>query len=222
MMTGFSGTSKTGKMYRYYACTKAKKKLCNKKSIRKDFIEDLVVNKCRELLTDENIEMITTAVVEVAEHDREHSNVRHIEKLIADNERAVNNLIKALEVGEVVEQITARIKEKNEEHKELEKQLSLESAALVNLTIPQVKFFLTHLRDGIADDINYRKTLVTMLVNTIYLYDDKLTLILNIGEKTVEITEELLGEIEENTQVFVCQQISCTKKRAKTPAFCYF
>ena len=152
-----------------------------------------------ELLTDENIEMIAKAVVEVAERDREHSNVRRIEKLIADNERAVNNLMKALEVGEVVEQITARIKEKNEERKELEKQLSLESAALVNLSIPQVKFFLTHLRDGIADDLNYRKTLVTVLVNAIYLYDDKLTLILNIGDKSVEITEELLDEIEENT-----------------------
>lgn len=29
MMTGFSSTPKTGKIYRYYACTKAKKKLCN-------------------------------------------------------------------------------------------------------------------------------------------------------------------------------------------------
>lgn len=199
MMTGFSGTSKTGKMYRYYACTKAKKKLCNKKSVGKDYIEDLVVDKCRELLTDENIEMIATAVVEIAERDREHSNVRRLEKLLADNEKAVNNLMKALEVGEIVEQITARIKEKNEERKELEKQLALENATLVNITIPQVKFFLTHIRDGIANDDKYRKTLVTILVNAIYLYDDKITLILNVGDKAVEITEELLDEIEENT-----------------------
>lgn len=82
---------------------------------------------------------------------------------------------------------------------ELEKQLSLESASLVKLTIPQAKFFLTHLREGIADDINYRKTLVTVLVNAIYLYDDKVTFILNVGDGSVEITEELLDEIEENT-----------------------
>lgn len=223
MMTGFSGTSKTGKMYRYYACTKAKKKLCNKKSVGKDYIEDLVVNKCRELLTDENIDMIAKAVVEVAERDREHSNVRRIEKLLADNERAVNNLMKALEVGEIVEQITARIKEKNEERKELERQLAFENATLLNITIPQVKFFLTHLRDGIADDLNYRKTLVTVLVNAIYLYDDKLTLILNIGDKSVEITEELLDEIEENTSsVRLSTNKLHHKNEAKTTVFASF
>lgn len=141
----------------------------------------MVVNKCRELLTDENIDMIAKAVVEIAERDREHSNVRRLEKLLADNEKAVGNLMKALEVGEIVEQITARIKEKNEERKELERQLTLENATLFTITVPQVKFFLTHLRDGIANDDKHRKTLVTVLVNAIYLYDDKITLILNVA-----------------------------------------
>lgn len=200
MMTGFSGTSKTGKMYRYYSCTKAKKRLCNKKSVGKDFIENYVINKCLEILTDENIDKIAKAVVEVSERDREHSNIRRLEKLLADNERAVNNLMKALESGEIVEQITARIKEKNEERAELEKRIALENIALVKLSIPQVKFFLTSIRDGAADDINYRKTLITVLVNAIYLYDDKVTLILNVGESPVEITEELLEDIEENAK----------------------
>ena len=55
--------------------------------------------------------------------------------------------MKALESGEIVEQITARIKEKNEERAELEKRIALENTALVNLTIPQVNFFLTSLRE---------------------------------------------------------------------------
>ena len=201
MMTGSSGTSKTGKTYRYYVCTNAKKKLCNKKNVGKEFIEDLVIKKCREILTDENIEIIAKAVVEVAERDIEHSNVSRLEKMIADNERAVGNLMKALEAGQIVEQITARIREKNQEKEELQRQLAQESALHIQLTVPQVKFFLTQLRNGEADNIEYRKTLVTVLVNAIYLYDDKVTFILNVGDKPVEITEELLDDIENNTGV---------------------
>ena len=38
MMTGYSGTSKTGKLHNYYMCNNARKKLCNKKAVQKDYI----------------------------------------------------------------------------------------------------------------------------------------------------------------------------------------
>lgn len=196
MMTGYGGTSKSGKVYRYYACNNMKKKLCDKKVVGKEYIENLVVNKCRELLTDENIELIAKEIVKVAERDREHSNVRRLEKLLSDNEKAVTNLMKALETGEIAELITARIKEKQRERTEIEKQLAVENIALVRLTEPQIKFFLTQIRDGDADDMKYRKALVTTLVNRIYLYDNKITFILNAGNSPVEITEQLLDDIE--------------------------
>ena len=50
MMTGISGTSKTGKSHYYYVCNNSKKKLCNKKTVRKEYIENLVVEECRKLL----------------------------------------------------------------------------------------------------------------------------------------------------------------------------
>ena len=147
-------------------------------------------------MTDENIELIAKEIVKVAERDREHSNVRRLEKLLSDNEKAVANLMKALETGEIAELIAARIKEKQQEHAEIEKQLAAENVALVRLTEPQIKFFLTQIRDGDANDPTYRKALVTALVNRIYLYDDKITFILNAGNAPVEITEQLLDDIE--------------------------
>ena len=56
MMTGYGGTSKSGRKYYYYACKKAKKKLCQKKIVNKQAIEDKVVSECYKLLTDANIE----------------------------------------------------------------------------------------------------------------------------------------------------------------------
>src|SRR5699024_2855672 len=50
---------------------------------------------------------------------------------------------------------------------------------------------------GNADDISYRKTLVNVFVNAIYLYDDKLVIFFNSGDKPVTIDDELLDKTEE-------------------------
>ena len=72
----------------------------------------------------------------------------------------------------------------------------------MSLTITEVKFFLTQLRKGRADDISYRKTLINVFVNAIYLYDDKLVIFFNSGDKPVTIDDELLDQIE-NSAGFV-------------------
>lgn len=221
MMTGSSGTSKLGRVYRYYICNNTRKKLCNKKSVGKEFIENLVIAKCRELLTDENIDIIAKEVVKVSERDREHSNVRRLEKLIQDNEKAVDNLLRAIETGAPPEALTKRIQDKNAERAELEKQLAAENTVLVALTVPQVKFFLTQIRDGDADDKKHRKALVTALVNRIYLYDDKVTLILNAGDRPIEITEQLLDDIESAGGGVPYSANAHHQKQPKTNYFCF-
>lgn len=51
MMIGYGGTSKSGKAYHYYACKNTKKKLCHKKVVSKELIEDRIVNVCYKMLT---------------------------------------------------------------------------------------------------------------------------------------------------------------------------
>ena len=63
-----------------------------------------------------------------------------------------------------------------------------------------VHFFLRKLKDGNVDDIKYRKTLINVFINKIYLYDDKLTIIFNSGDNPVTINDFLLSEIEDNSK----------------------
>lgn len=55
-MVGESGTSKTGATYHYYKCASAKKrKGCDKKAVKKDWIENLVVQYIMKIVMDDEL-----------------------------------------------------------------------------------------------------------------------------------------------------------------------
>ena len=58
MMVGVSGTSRTKNIYHYYSCNKARIKKCDKKNIRKEYIEDLVIKYSRDILKEDTIDII--------------------------------------------------------------------------------------------------------------------------------------------------------------------
>ena len=66
-MFGESGTSRTGDVHRYYKCAAAKKrKSCNKKAVRKQWLEDLVVSETMKLIqNDVVIDSLVAAVMEL-------------------------------------------------------------------------------------------------------------------------------------------------------------
>lgn len=70
MMTGHSSNqiSTKGKIFNYYKCkNQGSGKPCKKKMVHKDYIEDIIINKCREILTPQNIRRIAKEVVRIAE-----------------------------------------------------------------------------------------------------------------------------------------------------------
>ena len=60
-MVGESGTSRTKFVHRYYKCVSVKNhKGCDKKTVKKAWIEDLVIDSVRKLImNDETIEYLT-------------------------------------------------------------------------------------------------------------------------------------------------------------------
>ena len=199
MMTGIKANSHTGKVYHYYKCNAAKRKQCSKKPVWKDYIEDLVIDECRKLLTAENLDKIAHEVVALCEREKDSSNLRRIEKLIRDNERKQKNLMEAVsecDIESVRKSLYAEISRVNEEHDTLRNELAIEKASSASLTISEVKFFLSQLKKGNVDDIAYKKTLINVFVNAIYLYDDKVTIYFNSGDRPVTVDDELISQVE--------------------------
>ena len=72
------------------------KKRCKKKIVRKDYIENLVIEECRKQLTPANIDKIAHEVVALCEREKDNSNLKRIEKLMRENERKQRNLMNAV------------------------------------------------------------------------------------------------------------------------------
>ena len=207
MMVGYGGTGKSGRAYHYYNCKNAKKKLCNKKIVDKQQIEDRVVAECRKLLTDTNIEKIAQSVAAACEADYDSSAVKRLKAALTETDKAIENLWKALEKGQSVEMITGRIEQRQQEKEQLQEQLAIEMNRQVVFTAPQIRAFLYSLKKGNVNDEINRKGIVNIFLRAIYLWDDRFTLILNGGDKPVTIEDIPFEEIEASNAEFECSRL---------------
>ena len=196
LMSGISGTSKTGRKYAYYTCGKAKKGECDKKHISKNFIEDLVIAKCREVLTEKNIKKIAREIAEISELQQQSAELIRLRGLKDTVDKEIENLLKALESGMSADLILARLQEKKNRKDEIEKSLYKEEYGKMVLSENQIIFFLQQLKNGNANNIKYRRMLIRVLVKAIYVYEDEIVFMFNVGEKTIQINEKLLSEIK--------------------------
>ena len=227
MMIGYSGTSRTGTMYHYYICKSARKKKCTKKVVSKKAIEDKVVSECRKLLTDDNIQKIGGEVASACKSDYDSSAIRRIKEAIQEADQAIENLWKALEHGQAVDMITERIDKRKQEKAELQGQLAIEMGKEIVFTAPQVEAFLYSLKKGNVNDEHNRKGIINIFLRAIYLWDDKMTLILNGGDKPITIDGILLDEIEADNAEFVSSSMialapPCMRKSVKRISSYFF
>lgn len=101
-MEGVSGTSKTGKIHRYYYCLNQRKKKCSAKPVRKDEIEARVEEIVASFLADP--EMLASLAVDLADHyQRTHGRGDEILKALearrSDVEAKLANFVKAISQG---------------------------------------------------------------------------------------------------------------------------
>ena len=95
-MCGESGTSRTLRVHRYYKCVGVKKrKTCKKKSARKLWLEDLVINATMQMVMDDKaIDAIIAKLMEL--QDKEPTELPHYEQQLREATLGINNLLNAI------------------------------------------------------------------------------------------------------------------------------
>ena len=191
MMVGTGGTSKTGKVHHYYKCGNALyKKSCKKKAVKKDWIEHLVVSLTRQhILVEDVIERLANAIVELQR--QENTTLPFLQKQLADIEKRISNLITSIEEGIATSSAKQRLDELEGKKVDLEISIAREKIEKPPLDKEQIEFWISKFKDGDIDDPTYRLAIVDIFVNSVFLYDNEITITYNWkdGTKTVTLAE---------------------------------
>ena len=201
-MTGISSTSKSKKIHHYYKCVGVTKSVCDKRTIRKQFIEDEIVyaivgngteQNPHGVLTDEFIDTIAAETYMLIQAERNDSEIKRLESLVADNQKAINNLMQALMLGKIADTILAQIEKLESENKELNDTIESEKALQINYTYADIRKWLQHFRTLDYSKTKNRKDLIDTFIYKVLLFDDKMKVLFHL--KSGQQNELLLNLI---------------------------
>ena len=191
MMFGECGTSRNKNVHHYYKCANAKRtKTCKKKTVRKEWLEDLVVNETMKMIRDDDsIQSIVDAVMILQE--QENTVLPLLEKQMKDIENGIENLLNAIQAGVLTSSTKGRLEKLEAQQKELEIRIAEEKLAKPKVSADFVKFWLTNFRKLDPNVKSHRETLINTFVNAVYLYDEKVLIAFNYkdGTKTISFNE---------------------------------
>ena len=187
-MVGESGTSKTSTKYRYYKCASVKNhKGCDKKTVRKDWIEDLVIKQIQKVLFDDAlIENLADMVMKLQE--QENTTLPLLHKQYAEIQRGIDNLLNAIQQGIITASTKQRLEDLEKQKNKLSVQIVKEEMAKPTLTKEQIIFWFHRFRKLNINKLEHRRRLINSFVNAIYLYDDKMIITFNYKNGTKAIT----------------------------------
>ena len=189
MMTGVIGTSHTSRQYRYYKCNHAKQGKCDKKFVRKEWLEELVLDEIKELLSsDEVVEELADRVYELQQ--QEDNAVASIQTQLTGVETKLNNLVEAIAQGIYSSATKKALDELEERKRNLE--IELFEAQMRNpvLTKEQILFALHNFRKIDISTQEGKQRLIDGFVNSIYLYDDHFVITYNYKGQSKTVTFE--------------------------------
>lgn len=207
-MVGESGFSHTGAKYSYYGCIKRRReKACDKKPVRQDWIEALVLDETVKLLHDDELmEYIidrTWEYYQVTDKVQEEKAV--LEAQLAEVDKAINNLVRAIEAGIFNAATKSRMDELDAQKAALTASLAdLELTSGIRITRDHIEYFLLRLRDLDVKDRECQKRLVQTFVNAVFIYDDgRVKITYNYSGQSSTITLNQIASAEKG-KGFVC------------------
>ena len=184
-MVGDSGTSKTGATHYYYTCQSKKRRSgCQKKPVRKEWLEDFVIDYLMDhVLSGPMIEQIADAVLDHQRRQADSSPVRSMEKELRETERKISNVNRAIAEGVFTSSTLNMLHDLESTASSL--RLSIESRKYAEgqlLDRDRILFFLSGFSQLDRSDPHDRKFLISTFLNSVYVYDDYLRIQVNTSD----------------------------------------
>ncbi|MEA4895251.1 MAG: recombinase family protein [Oscillospiraceae bacterium] len=187
MMVGESGTSHTGRIHYYYKCGAAKrKKGCDKKAVKRDWIENLVVQRTANMILDDALmERLINKLLDA--QGKEKPDIAILRKQLSETENGIENLLNAIQAGIVTTSTKKRLESLEALKSETETSLTIAELKNPTLTREQISYFIYRFRKLDITVPEHRQRLIDSFVNAVYVFDDKLVLTYNYKDGTETI-----------------------------------
>ena len=191
-MIGISGTSHTATPHFYYTCKgrRADHSSCHKKNVRRDHIEQLIATALRDtMLTDRAILALADAAIEYQKKNADNNEIDSLKVQLADTNRAINNLVSAIEAGIFSTATQSRLAELEIQQRDLTRLLTVaQEKAEQLLTRDEIIAALKLFQDGDVNDKDYQEALIDTFLVAAYIYDDTVKIVFNLGGKQKDFT----------------------------------
>ena len=157
------------------------------------------MEKTKELvLNDKTINLLADKVV--AFRKRENTVLPVLQKQLDDVEKAIFNLLDAIQQGLFNASAKKRLDDLESRKMDLEISIAREKIEKSMLTHEKVVHWMKRFKDGDINDTEHRKNIIDSFVNSVYLYDDHIMLNYNSeeGAKTVTFSYILSSNLDDS------------------------
>lgn len=190
LMVGESGTSHMKFVHRYYKCVSVKyHRGCDKKTVRKEWIEDIVISHIMKIIFDDDL-MDRLADTLLDHLHKENDTLPILQKQYTEIQKSIDNMLNAIQQGIFTPSTKERLESLEREKSELSLQILKEEMSKPQLTKEQILFWIYKLRKLNPKRLDHRRRLVNSFLNSVYLYDDKIIIDCNYKDGTETITFE--------------------------------
>ena len=184
MLVGDCGTSKTGSVYYYYKCAGRKRHNgCKLKPIKKAWLEQFVVETTvSRVFREEEMNRIADALVKL--QSKEDPVIPVLEAELRECDKKLQNLMNAILAG-IHTASTKEMLEQLEAQKE-DLQLSITQAKLCRpvYSKDEILRWIMQFKYGSLSDPVYRRRIIDVFVNSVYIFDDKIVFTYNFKDGT--------------------------------------
>ncbi|MEA5057734.1 MAG: recombinase family protein [Anaerotignum propionicum] len=202
-MVGESGTGRHGGKHYYYICVNKKRhKTCKKKTVRKEWLENMVVDETiKHILHPDKISTIAKRCVEInAREASENAELHLLKKQLSETQKSLDNLMNAIEQGIVTRKTKSRLEELEEIEERLKFEISVCRVKQPKLTEKHIMFMLSQFQpDSDTPREEYNSNIIECFVNSVHLFDEKLIVTYNLTNEDKELESSVLESISEYT-----------------------
>ena len=166
------------------------KKDCDKKAVRKDWIERVVVRlTMQRVMDEEKINRLIDAILVMQEQEDITPPALHSQ--LAETESSIGNILKAIEQGIFTPSTKQRLNELEARKEEILANIQTAELQKPKLTSEQMTAWFEQFRHGDPANRDFQKRLIDTFVNAVYVFDDKLVLTYNYqhGTQTISLEE---------------------------------